>query len=235
MSERMDNFSAICASSDEFVAYLYDEMAAADREVFELHLADCDNCTAQFADISFARLDVYEWNRDEFSLMETPRIVIPYGETARTNWYESVKAFFSFPARLATAGAAFAAVALALGLWTMTGSTSELAQHQPDAKPEVIAPAVTAETGTASLSIVSPADQTPRSGDIAAAERRPRSARADAGQTKPVQVKAVRAAKAVSPSLSAVKRAAPRLNDFEDEDDNTLRLGDLLAEVDTRE
>ena len=45
----------------------------------------------------------------------------------------------------------------------------------------------------------------------------------------------VRTQRVVTRNTQPIRTTAPRLNDFEDEDDNTLRLGDLLAEVDTRD
>src|SRR5690606_20032761 len=91
-------------------------MDPAGRPSFEDHLADCDPCSAEMAEISFARLDVYEWHRDEFLEMPTPRIEIPYAAVTQASWLETIKAFFASPGRLATAGGAFVVVAMA-SIW----------------------------------------------------------------------------------------------------------------------
>lgn len=239
MSKTKDRNIAGCSFSEEVIAYLYDEMNASKRTEFESHLVICDPCTAELADVSFARLDVYEWHRAEFAEMPTPRIVIPYGEAAKTSWLDAVRSFFASPARLATAGAAFAVITVGLGFAFLMPPTERpvVANKQV---PEVVQDIV----------------PRPDSNSVVASET---SKNDDGGQAKDEKVfvvkdpvaqpvkasvnrnsqnrdpKVVKNTPRNAPQPTTARRNAPRLDDFEDEDDNTLRLGDLLAEIGTRD
>ncbi len=229
--------NASCSSSEESVAYLYDELSAEARTSFETHLAECDKCTGEFADLSFARLNVYEWHRDEFAEMATPRIVVPYAGAAKISWVDSVRAFFASPGQWAAAGS-FAVIAVAFGVWMVLPTGTEVASvsvPQPGFSTEKPVSANIEEPRAANVVAVDkgstdsegqhPADE--------AVENR-------AIKTTPPKVVKAPATRAVKTSrnelkaVQATQKTAPRLNDFEDEDDNTLRLGDLLAEVDSR-
>jgi hypothetical protein len=72
-----------CGYVEVMLSYMYDEIAAGDRERFENHLAECVGCTDEFAAIADARFFVYEWQKLEFAEMPTPQIVIPVGAAAR--------------------------------------------------------------------------------------------------------------------------------------------------------
>jgi anti-sigma factor RsiW len=50
-----------CGEPEAIVSFIYGELAVAESTVLEEHLSFCDDCTAELADLSFARLDVYEW------------------------------------------------------------------------------------------------------------------------------------------------------------------------------
>lgn len=224
---------ASCSASEELVAYLYDEMNVLERTAFESHLVGCDPCTAEFAELSFARLDVYEWNRDEFAKMATPRIVVPYGESrTQVSWLDAIRGFLSAPARFATAGGAFAVAAVAFGVWFIMPGTIEVASNVNTVSPVAerpvnnVQPPVTDEKPTAPQIAVANKLETDVRAVRTSVEKNVRPA------TPPRQVR--EQPKGAQP-VQAQRQSAPRLNDFEDEDDNTLRLGDLLAEVDSRD
>ena len=61
-----------CGFTSDAVSYLYGEMPAHERSVFEDHLAGCDACTDEFAAISYSRVSVMEWQRGEFADLPTP-------------------------------------------------------------------------------------------------------------------------------------------------------------------
>jgi anti-sigma factor RsiW len=236
MDRTLDIRSAACTSGEGLVGYLYGEGDADERSRFETHLAGCDACTAEFAELSFARLDVYEWKRDEFAGMETPRITVPYKESASVSVFGAIRGWFAFPAQLAAAGG-FAVLAVIAGVWFMNPPAQERAGVGPASTP---APVNERSFVKPAASTEPPASD--RSDDAESAVRNPAVQVPVKAKTKPVQVKTaerpVQPAKTAntSPRTTPVRRnAAPRLNDFEDEDDNTLRLGDLLAEIDTKE
>jgi len=210
MEKLVNNIVSACSPPEELAALLYGEMDAASRASIETHLAACDACTGEFADLSFARLDVYEWHRDEFVEMPTPPIVIPYGEAVtRSSWLAAFRGLFAGYGQWATAGAAFAAVAMVVfGVWLYGSKPVDVAR-------------------TDNPSVGNPVNERPAAAPTpGTVENKPQINQPDADPSVRVRP-ANRAVQAKQP-------APPRLNDFEDEDDTTLRLGDLLAEVDTR-
>ncbi len=223
-----------CASSEELVALLYDELDSASRESTENHLAACDMCAGEFAELSFARLDVYEWHRDEFVEMATPRIVIPYEEAVvRTSWFDSLAGLFAGPGRWATTGAAFAAVAIAaFGFWAISSKPEERAAVNGGVK-------VVQSTERPSVAPTPEAVEPTPAGDRNIAPQRTASAPVKKQQPTPLKTtqpvpQPAKGRPLTSQPVNARQQPAPRLNDFDDEEDTTLRLGDLLAEVDTR-
>lgn len=236
MYKSRDQLSPSCSSSEELVAYLYDEMSAAEKFAFEDHISGCDVCTAEFAELSLARLGVYEWHRDEFVKMATPRTVIAYGEIANVSWIDSVRAFFASPMGWAPAGGAFALIALLAGVWFMAPKDSDVVKNEasnqpvaasspviPEKRPDKAPPKAPSSEGELP-SKAQPLRSTPTEPVKASGGERvkPRNSRSVRSETNP-------------PQQAKRPTAAPRLNDFDDEDDDTLRLGDLLAEVDTRD
>lgn len=102
------------------VSYMYQEMAPADRLVFEEHLRSCSACVDEFAEIADARFSVYEWRMVEFEAIPTPEIVIPFKASARVSWFGKLReAFAAAPAWTAVgfSSASAAAVVLAIGLY----------------------------------------------------------------------------------------------------------------------
>jgi len=232
MEKLVNNIVSACSPPEELAALLYGEMDAASRASIETHLAACDSCTTEFADLSFARLDVYEWHRDEFVEMPTPRIVIPYAEVVTgISWLDGFRGLFAGYGQWATAGAAFAGVAVVfVGVWLYGSKPVDVARTDKGSAviPVNERPAAAPTPGTA--------ESKPQ---IIQRDAQPQKASAEPVKKQPVQP----AKGTASPSgrvrpanqpVQAKQPAPPRLNDFEDEDDTTLRLGDLLAEVDTR-
>ena len=231
MEKLVNNIVSECSPPEELAALLYNELDATSRASIEQHLAACDACIGEFADLSFARLDVYEWHRDEFVEMPTPPIVIPYAEAVRrSSWLGALRGSFAGYGQWATAGAAFAAAAVVFaGVWMF------------DSKPVEVA-------GTDNRSTIVPVNERPAPTPSPVANK-PQVIQPDSQPEKvsaiPVKKQSVQPAKVTaSPSgrvrpanqpVRAKQPSPPRLNDFEDEDDTTLRLGDLLAEVDTRD
>ena len=72
-----------CKFHADIVPYMYGEMSAAESSAFETHLIDCGVCTDEFAAVSNARYEVYDWKKTEFEPLATPVFTIPYGEAAK--------------------------------------------------------------------------------------------------------------------------------------------------------
>ena len=232
-----------CASSAGLVAYLYGEMEPAVQDLFENHLSGCDRCTDDFAEISFARLDVYEWNRDEFAPLETPQFAIPYIEAAvRASWLSGLHGYFASNREWAFAGGAFGLIAIIFAAWftfsiARSGEISEVEVpeiHSTGGVPENDSrtnfPVVTA-VNDKFIKADNPVSETARD----KIETARTSLRKNSVRVAAVNRRTLKTAELImnKPVLSR-RSTAPRLNDFEDDEDNTLRLGDLLADVDSR-
>ena len=111
-----------CEFFAAIVSYLYNETGEAERVRFESHLANCDACTDEFATISNARFSVFEWQREEFSNLPTPEIVIPYAAKRPVPAKVETVGFLSGLGKMisfgswATAMPSFAAILVCLGL-----------------------------------------------------------------------------------------------------------------------
>jgi hypothetical protein len=79
-----ENAQKTCPFGDDIVSYMYDEMTLPAQLEFELHLSACQVCTDEFAAVSVARFETYDWKRLEFDPMTTPQIVTPYPATVVT-------------------------------------------------------------------------------------------------------------------------------------------------------
>jgi hypothetical protein len=223
-----------CLFGEEIVAYVYNELELTERSVFEDHLLNCGVCTTELADVSLSRLGVYEWHRDEFVPLATPHFSVPYApapvaNSSSVSFFESIRAFAS-PFRIAFAGGALAAMFVAVGLIFMAGGNADtkITAEGSDSVPPVESPMIAERNETISKPIVAslPADEK--------ANVREHRAHAPARKLNAVQAKATITHKAVGP-ITTSAQSAPRLGNFTDPEDTSLRLSDLVADIDTRD
>lgn len=233
-----DNYKNIsCEHADGIVSYLYGEMPASDRNVFETHLAQCGSCTDEFAGISLARYSVYEWNKLEFAEMATPRIVIPYDIDVAFSWFDKLRAALSFGHGLPTAGAAIAAVAIAFGL-VMFGSNFYRGERNMLAETNLN------NTQTNTRVAISDTPEKPPLGPPASVPVKSMDRNPSAKQAVPVKIsdglhisRPVNFDSAKDKKIAPQKqtRAVPRLNEFAEDEDKTLRLADVFDDIETSE
>ena len=233
------NIEKACVHGEEIVSYLYNEMPAAGRGVFESHLLECVDCTDEFAGLSLARLYVYEWNSFEFALIPTPAIAIPYEDVIRVSWFESwFGPVFSAP-KLA-AGGALAAAALVFGFVLFPSDNpennvaiSEVRTTQPPAA-EQVKPSIPAVAEDKQLIEVKVSNLLNRNDNKRIGADRIRVSQPSTKKRKiDERVTAVKMVPQIKNIKPSVPLNAPRLTNFEDEDDNTLRLADLIADSNT--
>lgn len=221
------------------IAYIYDESSQAARLRFEEHLSDCTRCTDEFACIADARFSVFEWHKEEFMPLATPRIVIPYATAhiayaADNGVFAFLRGLLTVP-RLATA-MAVVLFAAGLGLFVSRyGDDREIAVVAP--LSNTIRPASSITSGPPTdNSLVRPAavQEAKRDSDVQDDQPQP--------QTDHVERATVQGRKASRPMTASIKRSpgreanpnsaklrkAPVLNSFEESDDRSLRLSDLF-------
>jgi hypothetical protein len=231
----------------EFVSYIYGELDRPGREAFEAHLATCDECAMELAVYSDARLGVIEWRREDFDHLETPVIVVPLMTEKRSTAVierEPVRTFTGFVEALtsipvfARAGLGLATASLAIGVAYFVAyppSEKNLAVNNKTETESVtsrgkdtnsdITPFVAGKddkTEARELIPISPYRHFRRQlAAIKIGDRRSPVHRSELASTHPIS--------------NASSKKAPRLSSVDEEDDKTLRLADLFAEIGTSE
>ena len=227
----------------ELVAYMYGELDHDSRTAFETHLAGCDECAFELASFAGARLSVIEWRREDFDPLATPVILVP--ETEQVTAFADrptpagiFKGFWdavlSFPLA-ARVGASLAAASLVAAIvYFAAFSDRQSAEVANQNRPQGVIGGPSAEA---------PKEPTP---DVARYKPAP-----EPKQLKPekiidrhpiahVQLASTRNAlrsssKIVQPKVQTASTRAPRLNNLEEEEDKSLRLADLFAEIGSSE
>ena len=217
-----------CPFSDEIVSYMYGEMPDGAQMKFERHLAACQVCTDDFAAVSLARFETYDWKKVEFDPLETPRIVIPYPEKV-VSLGERISAWVSW----VTVVPAAAVLAISLGVVFLVMNNngkkvdgpvaSALQTTQPSAVPQT--PEVKAPIG---VGIDTKNTVGPKVEQVVL-RKRSTLPKTQYAIRKVSGVKLANDLAVVIPS-DQIKRA-PRLGMNDPEDDRSLRLADLFDET----
>ncbi len=232
--QKFNKQSLICSDDDAVVAYLYGELSPADRDVFEDHLLVCVPCTDEFAAAADSRYSVFEWKKLEFDPLETPVFAIPYVEAKPSySWVETLKGLFATGPRLATAGA-FGLIIAVVGLAFFVGSyrTPELA-----AVPVVPAPQLNEATIPETVNVAAEPPNLVRDSvdtktpgiEPSLAVVKDRTSQKARRAVKTTARKPTVASRAMPPRTESVQ--VPRLNEFDDISDESLRLADLVADI----
>ncbi len=223
-----------CPFEDEIVSYMYDEMAGPARLKFETHLSDCIVCTDEFAAISEARFATFEWRKEEFAHLPTPEIVIPYESTrkveerASIGFFEGLRGWLQ-PLPLAAAAGLIVVLSVSFFMVGSGGSADQLVASGNIVQP-VEVPDTTAVQKPAS---VVQAPEIARTTAVKTDSKEIRPVKAVV-RRQTVNVKQETATNTKPQKPSVVATTAPVLSTaFEAEDDNSLRLADLLADLDS--
>jgi hypothetical protein len=233
------NFSG-CKFSTAMVPYMYGELPVSERSAFESHLLACSECTDEFADLSNARYEVYDWKKLEFDPLDTPAFEIPYELTPATAGLSLIDRLrAAFGGGWAVPGFAFAGLAIvsifAAIFVSLNNGTPDVAANIT--KATVITPAVSEQTAPPS---VAPASESKASVDGTT------ESKADEAVAAPVSnhtshKSVIRSEKpagrsVVEPREASAGRARPKvptLNDPVEDEDTSLRLAELFEDVET--
>lgn len=221
---------------ENIVAYIYSEMEPANVPAFERHLAECSACADEFATVSDARLSVFEWKRDAFDTLAVPHFEVPRetakSVAARAGWLEAIFANIRL-----LAGAAAACVVLAIA----AGSAFYfLKPTKPDLNAAV-APVTVPEKKIEVAEKQEPKPVESKPGPNAPEKKERVVTKREfapvvvVARTRKPRVNNSFVAKA-TPTPQKTKLInqdrLPTLNNFEETEDDSLRLADLLADVD---
>lgn len=223
-----------CGSVDAIVGYIYNELPSAERNSFEQHLLDCTACTDEFAAIADSRYAVYEWQKLEFEPMPTPHFAIPYGET-KVSWLDAIKSVFVTGPRLATAGAFSLLIAAFFSAAIfMSGEPSDVVSIDSIQVTDTFSAPAAENSDVANVS--APVEPVADKNDEAVKPEFAVAAKKTAKTERKRRPSPVRRNTSRPQNIGNETQAkAPRLNDFEDLSDDSLRLSDLVADIDTRD
>lgn len=219
-----------CGFFEDIVSYIYDEASASDRNKFETHLSHCVSCTDEFATVSAARYSVFEWRREEFDQLSTPEIFIPSTvkveeRSAAVGMLAGLKGFFA-GARWPVTAFAAAAIILGMGFILMTF----LDQSEQQVAANLATPAIVEPVNVSQPDVPQVVAK-----ELTVSEKEPTEIQGRPARIKPVKrVPTVREKQrqelAVRRGEKPSSNKAPALTNYEENEDRSLRLADLLAD-----
>ena len=224
-----------CKFESGIVPYMYGELPAHEADAFESHLLECSACTDEFAAVSAARYEVYEWKKLEFEPLPTPVIKIPQmAPVGVGSWFEKLRA--AFAGSWAVPGVAFAGLALAVAFTSFLilsrSIGGDVAMNNRNV-PETHSAASQTKPAPATLA---KDDSEPDKNSASSQPRPVRVSEPKQNQARHAERAVDRAPRSIPVKTNAVKAPkAPTLNDFDDEEDNSLRLAELFENIDTRD
>ncbi len=249
-----NNHNPSCAFAEQIVSYLYGETIGKEKATFDAHLNNCASCADELAGFGFVRASIVEWKTEEFLNLETPSINIPYPiavATEKQSWLGELRKLFALSLTWATA---FAVLIVCVGLVLLAVNFSNdknIARKVEKPTNAVVSPTVE-EKPTPPIEETAkqtPTEELPKPSNIENASEKysPQSApknqfvkvsnnvRKNKGVTQTANnVVNIRKLKDDKTTLTARKQVVPKLNSLEEEEDNSVRLADLFAEVESK-
>lgn len=252
-----------CAFAEQIVSYLYDEATVKEKTEFVAHLENCPDCSDELTAFGFVRSSIQEWRREEIFALEMPALEIPHlqpvkiaGNSAASensgSWLDRIQKIFTLSPKLAFGSAAFAVLAICVGLGlTVFKSSNEsdvAANSNRSFQNEIAntnkinepAPTVSAFEPQKSGSVP---ENKPEQAFIKSSKNQaekivesPKRIVKDKPENKkPGGAMASTDVENKRDKTNAVEtRKAPKLSNLNEEEDNSLRLADLFSEIDTK-
>jgi hypothetical protein len=253
---------AACAFAEQIVPYLYDECEKEEQTKFEVHLNECSICSDEYAGFGFVRSSVLEWRDKDFSHLATPTFdfseiaggkISPFVSTQSGSWFGEIKKLFSFNPAFAMAALAMLIVCTGITFFALTFSgDKEIADtgNQTTEVKTVVSP--TTDVSKKADDKSTTGKETEKSDPLAfETVNNPvlkkhnktimpvkSAVKVSTGYTKSNTDKSNPNLKktndSIKNSLPVKKNHVPNLNDFDLDEDETIRLADLFDELDTK-
>lgn len=246
-----------CTYGEALVSVLYGEADAATAREFHRHLLGCESCRDEISAFGEVKNNLAYWRETDFKALATPA-VIWHNEPAQTenvktnNWLANIREFLFPPLGMWQSAAAFGALAVFAILLFVFGSVLFTAEKSPknlaESEPKKIENSQTASSN-ANLSISTPTPEPNKTEEIAeknsvdlkkTAAGAPPAVASSNGKTNnpaaknPASNQIKTNGKTSNPKnkpSSATKRDADLDDILVDEEDDSLRLTDLLDEI----
>jgi len=243
-----------CAFAEQTVSYLYGEATAQEKTVLETHLKSCAACSEEFAGFGAIRSSISEWRNEEFLSLETPLMEIPYKKTqgfynseiGSPSWFDKLRNFWSHSPAL-TASASFAVIAICIGIiFFANNSSNDLEVAGFDNKntgkafasqtvDEEMKPTLSttdaseksiAEPNNGNQEMVSQKNTTRKSTVVKAVNSSGNTVKGSNLTANTPKIKEVNSGN--KKMLAVQTNKIPRLNNVEEDEDESLRLAELL-------
>lgn len=239
----LDQITNECDQTENLIAYIYGELDSTVRSSFEKHIVECRHCGLESSELSFASGMIKQWKGSDVDTLNAPITdldrIINYPEPVSVpnmGWFEGIVEKFRLP-RIATVGFSFGSLII---------STVILAIF-------IISYENTAEISKIDVPVASNITINDRPIDKGSSDpqSKPNSLSDDSGIILPVQkitdtkidqksIKPIKAVKVNGPRKNnitvietstpnlATTEKAPRLTQYEEFSDDSLRLSDLM-------
>ncbi|CAN5529722.1 hypothetical protein BH10ACI1_BH10ACI1_19930 [soil metagenome] len=256
-----NNKNSSCAFSGHIVSYLYDEATSQEKNDFETHLPDCLNCSDEIAGFGLVRSSINEWRNDEFFKLESDSLKIsalrstkPVETAINTDqsdsWINKVRRLFTFSPVFV---GGFAALVICLGLgWLFIENSQK--NIVADVNKTLEIPSVSPLTLNNVImkpdeSIVKKDSQAVQNKQIievgqnnlenqklanSTSNRSKKSLGSKAESPKKVETIAENNVNKKQKSTKVPNSTKPTLSGMTEDEDNSLRLSELFAEIDTK-
>ncbi len=227
-----------CPDSEMVLDFIYEALPTPMRSSFETHLSECELCSGDVAEFASALSSVRDWKISEFDSLQTPRLTLPEKPAAGplTRWLQTVQNAFFAP-RWAAAMLLLIAIS-GFGLYfgfsikdDLNAGSEQIAgipavNDVPAANPKTVEPEIAGIIENKEISTVTAVNNLgPEPSVEETATRRPARSDSKRSQRSVVTQRPERRIENYS--------AAPRLSNIEPiEEDDSLRLSDLLARAD---
>ncbi|MEP6850077.1 MAG: hypothetical protein ABI999_14555 [Acidobacteriota bacterium] len=238
-----------CFSVDELMAYLYREVGETELGLMDRHLAGCGTCTDDFAAISESRFSIYEWRQTDFSDLATPIFAGPWNDAPVRDLREMSSAggrsvgerlrnlIPSFPTWAFAVTAAVIAVAVvwigAAYLRPSSDKSVAIRQNQADEPVQAVSPQFKETEPEKDLAMEK---RSPSGIDLGKAApalqpRKPAGSALAANRTPGAHRRNIMDLNGRRQEVASSFRKVPNLSGIEEDEDRTVRLADLFAEV----
>lgn len=253
MMSNLTNQNDQCSFTEGLVDYIYQEMAPDEMQNFKLHLTECKVCSEEALELSNVSQMISQWRTDAFDHLETPNIVyapkirdvIVDEEMPRTRPFSWLDAILNRP-RIATIGFAFGSLIIAVAITSIVlisrNNSNEIVRNTD--RSEKVA------NVNAPGDLNSPSDAIPADGRETLRESSETSSAAvvdnntsNKNDDEPIRVRRPQKATATASSVRRDRRVglssndlssetSPRLSQYEEYKDESIRLSDLMDDYD---
>lgn len=257
----MSNYKtkSICPYNELLVEYLYNEIDQEDKSRFASHLSKCSFCSDELIEFSSVHKTIQSWRMEEFDRSPNPSVVVPvkpntYRKNVRNaGRHDLLRRLFNWSPGFAAAGLALVVVFGGLILFNfsrndeiakdnsaITNVNEDRNEVLPNSASEnnfkqaITEDVSSKDSGVAEMKVATE-DAPPK---ISSNVKTKTISNPPAKKTTRLQTKAppasLNAATIRTQTNTIRQNQQPKLSNFDDVEDNSLRLSDLMSELESK-